>query len=156
MDSFTYGDRTISGTTTSGTVTFPLTSTVQNYTFTVQNYTFTLPDAVVAIDHKAKCELLGHQMSQEVEWCEGGVFGKCEVCGTMIHGRRIPGGLAVSQLRKLVHSSLDGDTALEGLAADVLRMQDLIDAEDRALEEARSLLALAKRKIAQRALPNFE
>lgn len=93
----------------------------------------------------SRCSKDGHQMHMECELDDGGLTGMCAVCGEIIKARRNPGGLAVLQLRRALEAVLAGEQ--EMLTEEFLILADQVEAEEAALQEARSLLRLAERVL---------
>lgn len=98
-----------------------------------------------------RCASDGHQMFTECELADGTITGMCEQCGEIIKGRRVAGGLATLQLRQALEDVLAGDKDM--LTEEFLVLANQVEAEEAALQEARSLLRLAERVLLRNRVP---
>lgn len=95
-----------------------------------------------------RCARQGHEMHLECELEDGAFAGVCSQCGELIKGRRIAGGFALAKLRLALEQVMCSDKEI--VAEEFLRLAEEVDAEEKALQEARSLLRLAERALIAR------
>lgn len=119
---------TTTGTGISKTTTWPISGTT------------TFPAAPI------RC--IEHEIEGEVEMLDGSIVGTCMRCGETIKGRRLAGGLGLEQFKMVLAGDIDGEGVL---AEAILRLQEAIDAERKALEDAVALLRLAEAMLVHQA-----
>jgi hypothetical protein len=106
--------------------------------------------AANTISLRSPCEQTFHVMEAEAEYADGSITGKCVNCGETITGRRLVGGLGVAMLRMAMLELLSHDGEPAGLAQEIVRIQEVLDLEEQALNEARALLETAREMLVKR------
>lgn len=90
------------------------------------------------------CELLGHKIEKWAEYLDGECVGVCSNCMVRVTSQRMPGGMPFMRLKALAELLIitpeDASLFLE-----INEITDLLDAEQRSLDEARALLATARK-----------
>lgn len=105
--------------------------------------TVTLPPIADPTEH---C-IGGHDVREWAEYPDGVIAGLCVFCTQRVTTERIPGGVPVMRLNNLVELLLADDSDLVAFL-ELKECADLLDAEERALTEAKALLATARRMAA--------
>lgn len=105
-----------------------------------------LPSVNLDVQVPMTCALGGHQIESWSEYLDGQCVGNCSVCMQRVISERPPGGLPFIRLKALIECLI----ATPDNMALVLEMQEItsiLEAEQRALEDAKALLATAKEMI---------
>lgn len=130
----TYGTYSISGTTGGFNPSSITTPTYPNY--------ITTTDSVGGFP--LQCSAVGHNVERWAEYLDGECVGYCTVCDTRVQSQRMPGGMPFMRLKALLELLIASpDDA--GLFLEINDITDLLDLEEQALAEARSLLGLARK-----------
>lgn len=90
------------------------------------------------------CELIGHRVESWVEYLDGECVGTCVACDCRVASRRTPGGMPFMRLKALAEIILANADDEMQILVEINEISDLLDREAEALEEARSLLAIAR------------
>lgn len=92
------------------------------------------------------CDLAGHVVTEWAEYLDGVVAGYCDVCKGRVTSRRSPGGLPVLRLKAAIELLL-GDSGSAVGAMELVEIQEALEAERAALDEAVALLETARRVV---------
>jgi hypothetical protein len=89
------------------------------------------------------CDTLGHSVDEWSEYLDGQCAGYCSLCGGRVATVRMPGGVIGLRIRYLTQAMLERPDSIDSVA-EMSELEELLEKEEEALVEARSLLKTAR------------
>lgn len=108
---------------------------------TTGTYTGTFTNGIPS---PTECDLMGHKVEKWAEYLDGECVGACSACMVRVQSKRMPGGMPFMRLKALMEMLIASPDNAE-LILEINEITDLLDSEERAMEEARALLVTARK-----------
>lgn len=123
-----------------GTFSTTTSAVADPYGFNPQ---FNWIDSGTATTPGSICDLGGHEVAEWAEYLDGRCVGVCTRCMGRVSATRMPGGMPFMRLKALVEQLIAMPDSAE-LFLEINEVTEILEAEGRALEDARALLRTAR------------